>query len=200
MAVGRSWLTARLWYLVSRPWIWLVARGLLLVSARSRIDGLAVYDATSGVSGAPLARLHDALELIRTRAPRRYLRIMRDVRRVVIIAAGGPEYWVQIDAIAITLLTLNQSPEDVALAIVHEAMHARIALMGIPNPRVLRERIERICVKAEIAFAQTLPDADGWIAHVQRQLDTPWWTDDAVRERRADAWRELVKPPSDVSQ
>ncbi len=187
----------QLWNLASRPWLWLAARGLLQLSARTTVDGFDVYDATAGPIDVPLARLHDGLELIRARTPRRYERIKRDMRRVVIIAAGGPEYWPQVDGMALTRGKLtSQSPEEVAFTIVHEATHARLWKTGIPYARALRERIERMCVRAEVAFAQTLPDGDRWVAEIQRPLATPWWTDDAIRERRCSAWRELLKPPS----
>jgi hypothetical protein len=147
---------------------------------------------------APLARIREALELIRTRTPRRYRRIRRDVRRLVIIAAGGAEYWPRVDGMALTRAELtNHSTEEVAFTIVHEATHARLWRMGIPYARALRDRIERLCVREEVVFAQTLPDADRWIAEIQRPLATPWWTDDAIRERRSSAWRELLRPPSD---
>lgn len=192
-----KWLAIRLRHLASRPSLWLAARGLLLVSARITIDDFDVYDATSGGSDVPLARIHDALDLIRTHSPRRYERIKREVRRVVIIGAGGSEYWPQVGGIALTRAELtSESPEEVAFAIVHEATHARLWKMGIPYARALRERIEHVCVRAEVAFAQTLPDADRWVAEIQRQLTTPWWTDDAIRERRSSAWRELLRPPS----
>jgi hypothetical protein len=186
-----------LWYLTSRPWLWFVGRGLLLLSQRQTINGFEVYDATSGGIDAPLARIHEALELIRARTPRRYGRVRRDVRRLVIIAAGGAEYWPQVDGMALTRDELtSQSIEEVAFTIVHEATHARFWKMGIPYAHTCRERIERLCVREEVAFAQTLPDADWWVAEVQRPLATPWWTDDAIRERRSSAWRELKKPPS----
>jgi hypothetical protein len=181
----------RMWWLASRFWQWPVARGLLLVSTRTRLDGFDVYDASIDGTEAPLGRISEALELIRARAPRRSERLRRDVRRIVVIAAGGPEYWPEADAIVVTRRTLDQSREEVALVIVHEATHARLWAMGIPYIHALRGRIEHTCVRAEVAFAQTLPDAEGWTERLQRKLETPWWTDDALRARRAAAWREL---------
>jgi len=167
------------------------------MSARKQTDSFDVYAATSGELEAPLARIHDALHLIREYAPRRHERIRRDVRRFIILAAGGPQYWPGVDAITLTRRMLVSEPtEEVALVIVHEATHARLYSMGIRYLPAMRERIERACVRAEVAFAKELPDAEWWVASVQKQLDTPWWTDAEIHARRSAYWRELFKRPS----
>jgi hypothetical protein len=54
----------------------------------------------------------------------------------------------------------DYSAANVAIAIVHEATHARVGQAGIPLYPDLRSRIERRCVREEIAFAQRLPRTD----------------------------------------
>jgi hypothetical protein len=173
-------------------WLWFVGRGLLLLSARSRVKEFEVYDATTGPFESALVRIHDALAVVREQAPRRYKRMRQDVRRFVIIGAGGAEYWRQLDAIALTRQMIAiESPDELAVTIVHEATHARVASMGIPYLPALRERIERLCVREEVAFAKALPDGERWAGQALRALESPWWTDEAMRARRAAARREL---------
>ncbi|MEM9499414.1 MAG: hypothetical protein AAGA28_15925 [Pseudomonadota bacterium] len=50
-------------------------------------------------------------------------------------------------------------PVDLALTVVHELCHARLERCGIGYPEDQRDRIERLCVSREIAFARALARA-----------------------------------------
>jgi hypothetical protein len=52
------------------------------------------------------------------------------------------------------------SPARLALTIVHEAMHARLARLSIAYSEQLRARVERICIAAEIDLAGKLPGGE----------------------------------------
>jgi hypothetical protein len=164
------------------------------ISPRTRIDSFEVVDAASDTMSMSLARLTEALRVIGEYAPAVLARLRRDIRRFLIVGAGGPEYWPHANGVALAgAPTAASRPEELALVLVHEAAHARITRAGIPYIPALRERIERICVAAEVAFAAKLPDSDYWMEFAAAKLADPWWTDERVRARRARARGELAR-------
>lgn len=163
------------------PW-----RVLMLISPRSRSHGLEIFDLTAGATHSAdyFARVNAALDLIARHDMRRLLRLKRDVRRLVVIDQAGPEFWPRLRACVLTPRGLALDEEEVALTIVHEATHARLYRSGIPYHPQLRARIENCCVKQEIEFAHTLPRGATLAEARRAQLETPWWSPDALFERR----------------
>jgi hypothetical protein len=182
----------RIWHALAQPYLWLVTRALLLLSARSKFAGFEVVNVAGGTTTVPLAHLASALTLIGLHAPLRLARIKRDIRRLLIIGAGAAEYWPRAEGIAIARASLAElGPEELALVLVHEATHARVQRAGIPYLPALRERIERLCVAQEVAFAERLSEPQEWVKFAERKLASPWWTEDRVKARRATAKRKL---------
>lgn len=135
----------------------LVALWLAKVTAnRSEMNGITVLDAPLGPAdneqdhAEALSKLREALALIRAADPRRYSRIARDVRRIMIFSAGGPEYVSSIRAIVLNgPHIVRRSRARLAMDIIHEGCHAHIAQRGIRFGRHNAARIEHRCVKEE---------------------------------------------------
>jgi hypothetical protein len=84
---------------------------------------------------------------------------------------------------------------EVALAIVHESTHARLDRLKIPYTEDIRERVERVCIKSEIAFAKRLPDAQKFIEIAESRLQIPksYWKNEQFQQRDLDKLAELRK-------
>jgi hypothetical protein len=72
------------------------------------------------------------------------------------------------------------SATQLAAVIVHEATHARLFAAGVGYPPELRPRIERLCLREELALALLLPDGELAAQRAQRGLDLPDATWDAA--------------------
>lgn len=78
---------------------------------------------------------------------------------------------------------LVHPPVKLATTVVHEATHARLCLAGIPYTPTLKDRVEKICVAQELAFARKFPEdlypgKERWIAQLVTYLEhgpTPRW-------------------------
>jgi hypothetical protein len=137
-------------------------------------------------------RLEEALALLEAKLPREHDRLMRDVERVFLLKAGGPEYWPFARAIVFKKETVERAEVPVlAMSLLHEGVHARLWAMGIGYPERLRSRIEQICVRAEVQLARALPDSADLEAFAKEKLEREWWTKSAVQERRSRARQEL---------
>jgi hypothetical protein len=83
----------------------------------------------------------------------------------------------------------DTSAAVVASVLVHEAMHARLRCRGFGYEEYQRARIERICCKAQRAFARRLPNSQGAALVDEADKTMAWigdpalWTDRALLER-----------------
>lgn len=161
------------------------------------VDGFDVVDWGDAGLALPqlVGRVEEALRLIKEHEPRRYERLTRDVKRFLITNVAGAEY---IHAIHACMLSrgylLDWSTEQVAMTIVHEGTHARLNAWGIRYDIPLRERIERACVREEIAFAGKLTNGSNLIEHAVAKLDRRWWTEEEEFERRLRQLEQLGRP------
>jgi hypothetical protein len=172
------------------PYRWLLTRFLIAVSPLSLVEGFQLVRVDSGNERLVCDRLGEALRLVRNIDPPRFQRIRRDIRRILVVKAGGPEYWPLAGGFILNRDYVTEAPvELVALTIVHEATHARLWKLGFRYRQSLRARIEAVCVRSEIRFAGGLPAGVTWIRHAEEKLEHPWWTDDKVSERRLSAMR-----------
>lgn len=119
-----------------------------------------------------IARLDEALALLEGAAPQRVRHLRRDLRLILVVRYPCRGAYLPAERICVTELTFlartDISAAVVASSILHEGVHARVdrfrARFG--TPLVARRaadmaREERLCRRAEIAFAQTLPTALG---------------------------------------
>lgn len=80
------------------------------------------------------------------------------------------------------------------MTLVHEATHARLHRAGVRYTHDLRERIEAICLKAEIDFGRRLPGAEQLVAEAQTALETRWWEAPSQQQREIGQLRALGVP------
>jgi len=180
---------------------WIGKRVGFFLSSRGRIHGIQVRHliAEREPRNECLKRIEAALDLIRRYQPYRYARIRRDVRRIWIWGAfGAAGRW--IDEMRMCqlsedyVLSAETSVEDVAATIIHEATHARLCRANIAYEESMRGRVERLCARAEIQFAQLLPDGERVIEWAERcrQWDTAEWSNLALARRRAKALEGVI--------
>ncbi len=147
-------------------WIWLKAcdrrtvDGLLIVGDRPEVD-----------------RIAEALSLIRRYDPVRYRRCVRDLARIWVMALTSVGQFRESTSTCELdgrfVLNENTSSELIASVIVHEATHARLFSTGIQYEEKARVRIERICIRRQLAFAATLPkesEARDWAERVMNAI------------------------------
>ena len=160
----------------------------ILVSHKKRYANLNLYAFERSLQDfVPLwlEKVRRSLALIKRTSPNTAARLYRDVKRILVWEIEGPAYLSRVDAIRLNGPSLlRQDASSLALTIVHEATHARIAGRGIKYTGTQRGRHERLCVKAEVNFARKLPDGETVAERLAEKLDDPWWTEDKIRERR----------------
>jgi hypothetical protein len=145
-------------------------------------------------------KVEQALDIIRVADPRRWGRILKQLRRIVLVEAGGELYQSDLKAYLVDLPTLrHRSRLQVASAIVHEATHARLDSYGVSYSSPRRARIEAICVAEQIAFLERIPDTQRLVEQTRAALNTAWWSDEAMHQRRLRQLRAYGIPQALVS-
>ncbi len=175
-------------------------RLFMRLSHSKRIDGLwlGVVGPRDKSTIATMKKVEAALGLIRQHDPLRYRRITRDLGRIWVIPIIGA--WGQYVEVA-RMCRLDahhvdtSPPESVASTIVHEATHAYPCLRKCGYPEALRYRIEQICMRQQVIFAEKLPNgtaaAEGAKQNMAREAN--YWTDTEFRARRAAQEEAAVK-------
>lgn len=152
------------------PWLLLA-----LLSKRREISGLQVCAAASDAD-AVFGRVAEALDLLGHYDPEGKEQLRRDVRRLLFTETPGGNYFAGISTCRIgTEFAKRASALTLCMMIVHEATHARLANGGMRYVGDQRERIERLCVEAEIAFAERVPGSEEAISKARALLETEWW-------------------------
>jgi hypothetical protein len=154
-------------------------------------------DSEMGRSVAVRARLGLALEQIDQYAPRVGVRMRRDVSAIYLWRTGGINYNQYTRMIGVDIRQgLSGQVEDLALALVHEATHARQFAMGVTKrPRgAFERRLEAHAVAQSIAFAERLPPG-AWRKPTLADLDREWWSREQREARMAEAAKEIGTSP-----
>ena len=114
-----------------------------------------------------LGRLDAALALIERQQPNRYAHFKRDVRKLWITRYPARGVYFPGQRTVMTEVTFLNRPDistaQLAASILHEGVHARIHQMGVHlgfGRKWPMAEEERLCRRAEIAFARTLSSAD----------------------------------------
>jgi hypothetical protein len=121
-------------------------------------------------------KVEEALKLISRHDPVRFSRLRKDVKRILVAGSDSYRrgYWVRRSATCVLTSRYVGTPEirsrEVAGTIVHEATHARLERAGIRTTATSRDRVERLCVKAQLAFARRIPDAGDLVTHYEETL------------------------------
>jgi hypothetical protein len=160
-----------------RPRIALFAtKAMLWASVSKQIDGLWVGCFDKDLSVPVFRRVDEGLELIKQYDPIRYRRLVGDLDRIWITLLPGPlgHYQRELKLCAIDeryVLAEDTTPDLVASVIVHEATHARLERCGIGYDEPLQSRVEAVCFRRELAFANKLPNGLGLRRRATRYLD-----------------------------
>ena len=170
------------WTLKHIPWQLMVR-----FSRREVIEAVSVlvFDDESTAQQV-FEKARTAIGLIAKHDPRRLARIHRHVSHILFNAYAGASYvyWMRICRIGIAS-ALRDEPVELAMSIVHESTHARLWSLGFRyDDNATRERVERICVRAEIDFALKCADATAAVERARRSFDTKWWLPEEIAKRR----------------
>lgn len=172
---------------------YVVLQLMIASSARTTVAGFDVADLISrGDSQARFRKLGEALALIESAQPSLMRRVRSSIERIVFLESG-PEYWPRARACILHDVT-NLSATQVALIIVHEATHGRLWRAGIRYGPAVRERVERICVRAELALLPNLPSGANFVEHTRQKLSSEWWSDEQRKERHAEVIADVEAP------
>jgi hypothetical protein len=102
------------------------------------------------------ANFRKAISLIDATCPAQYRRIRRVKSDFLVKRAGSSAFWAEVNTCLITSDLARKGGPDLALSIVHESTHAMLHAMGVPwRPRYYA-RIERLCLRREMAFCRAL--------------------------------------------
>lgn len=165
-----------------------MGRAIVLISPSQAADGLQLVDASDRAHTDPaFPRVLRALELISKQDPKRYARLHRDLKRILVFTETGPEYWPELRACVLNRRSVDQeSAIGLATTIVHEATHARLWHAGHRYPEHLRARVEQICTRAEVGFLRTIPGTEALVERVVERSTEEWWSEDALTKRYAE--------------
>ena len=114
-------------------------------------------------SSRAVMRIHDALLLLQRTDPFRFARVRRHLTQFIVSSVRNVSaaHFPKSSTCYLSARFVDRYPvPNLAIAIVHEATHARIDHSGIPLYPDWKARIERRCVLEEIAFAKHLSEAE----------------------------------------
>ncbi len=140
---------------------------------KANVLGIEVVDLTRDASGATAMEVTvKVLHLIHDVSPRELRQLASLAPRIAIVRgyAWAGQYWHFYRGIALEASAVErQVPLAVAMTIVHESTHARIATAGVPY-LPYRRRIEELCVRQEVRLAELIPGTDMLIEGARRKL------------------------------
>lgn len=169
---------------------------LIRFSRNMRVDGLWV--GSSRDNAGALSRVQDALAIIKAHDPYRYKRVLREFDRLLVhllpgvVGAFRPRLrWCVLDE----RFVLSSPVEHIASTIVHEATHGLLGRHNIGYPENLRPRIERVCMRQELAFARKLPNGDELSRSTELRLGRPLpsLTNESCRNRNLKGEIEMAR-------
>jgi hypothetical protein len=107
-------------------------------------------------------RVYAALELINSLDPLRLRRIQRDILYMAVIDGSRSYYWPNGKTIVLGSSDVDRSsPGMLASTIIHEGIHSRLHSGGFAYfPDAIRNRMESICVRAQLSFTKKLSHRD----------------------------------------
>jgi hypothetical protein len=163
----------------------IVVRAGIFFAPSEKVAGISIVDITDGKRrDFYFGVIRDALSLIEASDPLQWRRVRRYVPRILISRVHGPEYWHFANACVLSVKNVEDADRRMlAAVVVHEMVHARLSLASIPYNEEIRPRVERLCVKTEIAFLKKVEGSEDFIQHLTRNMDNAFYTDDELRQR-----------------
>lgn len=149
-------------------------RVLMWFSPRRVLVGVPVVlvQGEEGVEDSFFEKVEAALTCIHRYDPRTHQRVTRYLTRIVGAELDGPYgwYWHNLKAAFVSpKYVLESSPEALAMTIVHEAAHGRIRQTGVQIGGVKQPKVEAVCIRAELRFAERVPGIDGLLEEAVRR-------------------------------
>jgi hypothetical protein len=146
-------------------------------------------------------KVEEGLELLRTHHTHGFEEVRRHIRRVIVgfLSTARAAWWGPPRVCMLSIEYFSQdtaTAADVASSLIHEARHARLERLGFRYSAERRVRLETLCTRAEIAFAERLPDADirvGALKAVLGQLDLLYSAAN-LQAGKVHAFREVHAP------
>ncbi len=166
--------------------------GFRVVLDNTRMD----IDSTS-----VLRRFTESLELIARTQPSRFRRMQQDVALFWIARQPVRGAYYPGCGMVMTELTFlartDIGPEVVASSMLHEGIHARIDRMRLRPESRSYGREERVCRKAELAFARALPSEQG--AHLIAYIESMLALSDEELDLKID-WKEAHRRQAELDR
>jgi hypothetical protein len=140
-----------------------------------------------------------ALNLIHDFDPIRHERLLKDLKLVWVRVLSGSNGQFSPTNLTCELeerfvLNGTTTPQRLASTIVHEATHARLHQWGIGYQENIRARVEKACIRRELAFSKRLPDGKDIAQRASSKLDhLPDLSDAAKAERAVQGRREAMR-------
>ena len=157
-------------------------------SPNESVDGLWIGCFSSRrESVQSLAQVRAALYLIKTYDPYRYKRVLARFDKILVLDIPARGQFIE----DLRRCVLNRdfattaTVEEVASTIVHEATHGELMRRGIGYGAEIRQRVEDICTRQELAFAAKIPSFEKLVERAEMKLALPsaTWSDDMTRQR-----------------
>ncbi len=177
---------------------------LFALSPKRRMHGLTVASSPIGAHQveASFQKLDRALQAIARCDPPRYAGIRKDMQRIWVGPIPNYARGQWIEELRLCMLRDSFVGDDavsdayVAALIIHEGTHARVARAGISFDEQNRPRIERLCIKSQLAFARRHPDGGPLVEMFEENLERAdsWWSDQRLRSVQLQALTELGLP------
>jgi hypothetical protein len=161
-----------------------VVQGIVLVQFSPNGEPAELFD-----------KLAQALDFIHRYDPKQFARLRERIPRIALVEAGGEVYDHGLRTYIADARTVRaRTVGEVALAIVHEATHARIHRLGVRSAASTLDRVERMCIAQEVAFAERTPPGFGLLAIASAKFQHPWWSVDEERSRDRERAEGLGMP------
>jgi hypothetical protein len=192
-------LEPRSWHLAT----WFYAL-LYALSRKREVQGVSVAALKVGDHDqqASLRSVDEALQLISEHDPRCFARLQKHVRSIWV--GPIPNYargqWIEDLRMCMLRDSYVSSDETsvahVASIIVHESTHAWLEQAGFGYDERVRARVERICIRSQLAFARKHPDGARLIEALEERLarDDAWWSDARLRNTQLGVLEEMGTP------
>jgi len=151
-------------------------------------------------------RVEEALDLVERYDPRTMDEIRRHFDGILVLGSERFRlaHWHDNARLCVItgphLATSSTSPENVALTLVHENMHAKLCAAGLGYAEGRRAPIEVICGMAELAFARRVPYSTGLVERAEGQIER-WsaggegpWSSETMRAATVQHLRDTGAP------
>jgi hypothetical protein len=143
------------------------------------------------------SRIEEALRLIELHSPLRFRYLQRDIQRIWITLIPSRGAYLHGFGMCVIdfdyAIDTDTTSEELALTLVHEGTHARLSRRGFSYHESVRPRIERICIRNELAVARRLTDSGDLIEMKEGRLawEDKEWSDETLDRDDVEYLRRL---------